>query len=72
MELMQGGGIMETRYYPAKSGKWRIEISGTEDDAKIGFFGAVPRHVRKDCERFNCSGYKYSLAQLERYAKQFI
>ncbi len=63
---------MDTRYFVAKSGKWRIEISGTKDDAKIGFFGAAPRHVRKDCERFNSSGYKYTLAQLESYAKQII
>ena len=63
---------MDTRYYPAKSGKWRFEISGTEDDDKIHTFGSAPRHVIKDCERLNGCGYKYSLAQLEKYAKQFV
>lgn len=63
---------METRYYPAKNGKWRIEISGTEDDAKISFFGAAPRNVRADCERFRNSGYRYTAKQLEAYARQFV
>ena len=55
MGIMQGGGIMETRYYPAKSGKWRIEISGTEDDAHIRAFGNVPKDVRKSVElKENC------------------
>ena len=63
---------MDTRYYVSKSGKWRIEISGKEDDAKIGFFGAAPRHVRKDCERLNGCGYKYTAKQLEAYARQFV
>lgn len=63
---------MDTRYYPSKSGKWRFEISGTEDDAKIHTFGSAPRHVIKDCERFTNSGYRYTAKQLESYAKQFV
>lgn len=63
---------METKYIVAKSGKWRIEISGKEDDAHISFFGAAPRHVRSDCERFKNSGFKYTAKQLEAYAKQFV
>lgn len=58
--------------YTSKNGKWRLEISGSEDDAKITYFGAVPRHVKSDVARFNGSGYKYPFAQLERYAKQFV
>ena len=72
MEIMQGVRLMDTRYFVGKNGKWRIEISGKEDDAKIGFFGAAPRHVRKDCEHFNNSGYKYTAKQLEAYARQFV
>lgn len=64
--------MADTKYYIAKSGKWRIEISGTPDDAKIGFFGAAPRHVQNDIKRFNGSGFRYSFDQLERYAKQFV
>lgn len=59
-------------HYTSKNGKWRLEISGSEDDAKISYFGRVPRHVKSDVARFNGSGYKYSFKQLEAYAKQFI
>lgn len=59
-------------HYTSKNGKWRLEISGSENDAKITYFGAVPRHVKSDVARFNGSGYKYTFDQLERYAKQFI
>lgn len=64
--------MADTKYYIAKSGKWRIEISGSENDAKISYFGLVPRHVKSDVARFNGSGYKYTFKQLEAYAKQFI
>lgn len=60
------------RHYTSKNGKWRLEISGSPDDARLTYFGMVPRHVKSDVERFNGSGFKYSFDQLERYAKQFI
>ena len=59
-------------HYTSKNGKWRLEISGSEDDAKITYFGDVPRHVKSDVARFNGSGYKYTFDQLENYAKLFI
>jgi hypothetical protein len=64
--------MMDTRYYPAKSGKWRIIVEGDPTDAHIRCTGLVPKDVKLSVARKEESGYRNTFVSLEYLAGQLV
>ena len=59
---------MPSVFYHPKKGLWKLEVSGTKEDAHIHAYGVVPKDIRIAVERKESSGYKNSFAGLELIA----
>ena len=63
---------MPSVFYHPKKGHWKLEVSGTKEDAHIHAYGVVPRDIKIAVERKESCGYKNTFSGLELLAQLLV